>query len=63
MGDVVEEVYLDTFERFTRRPTGVRLREWLDGLIEPSVRALLRHPDEEAAAASLARTMREGPLE
>ena len=63
LGDVVEEVYLNAFERFTRRPTDVRLSEWLEGLIEPSIRALMQHPEEEAAAASLARTVREGRLE
>jgi len=63
LGDVVEEVYLNAFERFTRRPTALRLSEWLDGLIEPSIRALLRHPDEEHTAASLARTVREVPVE
>jgi len=59
LGDVVEEVYLEAFERFTGRPTDVRLSEWLDGLVVPSIRALLRHPDEEGQAASLARTVRE----
>jgi len=63
LGDVLEEVYLNAFERFTRRPTDVRLSEWLDGLIEPSIRALMQHPEEEAVAASLARTVRETPLE
>jgi hypothetical protein len=62
IGDIVEEVYLSAFERFTRRPTDVRLGEWLEGLIEPSIRALKRHPDEERAAASFARTVREAPL-
>jgi len=59
LGDVVEEVYLNAFEGFTRRPTTVRLSEWLEGLIEPSIRALLRHPDEEGETASMARTVRE----
>jgi ribosome-associated translation inhibitor RaiA len=63
LGDVIEEVYLNAFERFTRRPTDVRLSEWLEGLIEPSIHALVQHPEEEATAASLARTVREGPLE
>ena len=62
IGDVVEEVYLNAFERFTRRPTAVRLGAWLEGLIEPSIRALLRHPEEERAAAGFARTVRQSPL-
>jgi len=63
LGDVVEEVYLNAFENFTRRPTAVSFREWLDGLIDPSLHALLRHPDEEQEAASMARTVRAQPLE
>jgi len=62
LGDVVEDVYLSAFAGYTARPTAVRLSEWLEGLIEPSIRALLRHPDEESQAASLARTLREVPL-
>lgn len=62
LGDVVEEVYLDAFERFTRRPTEVPLGVWLEGLIEPAIRALMRHPEEERAAASFARTVRQAPL-
>lgn len=63
LGDVVEEVYLNAFEAFTGRPTDVRLSEWLEGLIEPSLRALLQHPEEESTAASLARTVRAAPVE
>jgi ribosome-associated translation inhibitor RaiA len=59
LGDLVEEVYLNAFERFAGRPTDVRLSQWLDGLIDPSLRALLRHPDEERQNASMARTVRE----
>lgn len=63
LGDIVEEVYLNAFERFTRRPTAVPLSEWLEGLIDPSISSLLRHPEEGAEAASLARTLRETLLE
>lgn len=62
LGDLIEEVYLNAFERFARRPTDVRLSEWLDSLIDPSLKELLRHPDEERENVSLARTMREAPL-
>jgi hypothetical protein len=62
LGDVIEEVYLNAFEGFTGRPTEVRFSEWLDGLIDPSLKALLRHPDEERQGATLARTLREAPL-
>jgi len=61
IGDVVEEVYLNAFEQFTRRPIGVRLSDWLESLIEPSIRGLLRDPDL-AEEASIARTVRETPM-
>jgi hypothetical protein len=62
LGDLVEEVYLNAFERYTQRPTAVRVVDWLDSLIDPSLKALLRHPDEESENASLARTLRQTPL-
>jgi hypothetical protein len=62
LGDLVEEVYLNAFEGFARRPTGVGLWRWLEGLLDPSLRALLRHPAEERENASLARTLRSTPL-
>jgi hypothetical protein len=62
IGDLVEEVYLSAFESFLERPTDVRLSDWLERLIDPSLKALLRHPDEERENASLARTLRELPL-
>jgi hypothetical protein len=62
IGDLVEEVYLNAFEQFTRRPTDIRLSEWLDRLVDPSLKAMLRHPDEEGLNASFARTLRENPL-
>jgi hypothetical protein len=61
LGDLVEEVYLNAFERFAERPTDVPLSGWLEGLIDPSLKALLRHPDEEHENASLARTVRQAP--
>jgi hypothetical protein len=59
LGDLVEAVYLDAFERFPHRPTGPRFSEWLESLIDPALRAFLRHPDEERENASLARTLRQ----
>jgi hypothetical protein len=62
IGDLVEEVYLNAFERYGERPRDVRFSDWLDGLIDPSLKELLRHPDEERQNASMARTLRETPL-
>jgi hypothetical protein len=62
IGDLVEEVYLNAFEQFARRPTDIRLSAWLDHLLDPSLQALLRHPDAERENISMARTLREMPL-
>ena len=63
IGDLLEEVYLQAFEQFTRRPTHLRLSEWLDKLLDPALREFLNHPDEVREEASLARTMRQAALE
>ena len=54
--DVVEVVFLDAFEQYPNRPAGVRFGEWLEALIDPAVKELLRHP-EELESVSLARTL------
>jgi hypothetical protein len=62
IGDVIEQVYLNAFERFGERSTNVRFSEWLERLIDLSLKAVLRHPDEEHQEASFARSVRETPL-
>ncbi len=62
IGDVVEEVYLNAFEQLPNRPTDVPFHQWLEGLIDPSLKALMHHPEQEQENASLARTLREIPL-
>ena len=59
IGDVVEAVYLNAFEGYARRPTEVPFHEWLDSLIDPSLKTVMRHPDEEKENASFARTVRD----
>jgi ribosome-associated translation inhibitor RaiA len=61
IADVVEEVFLDAFEAYDRRPSGVRFGEWLDGLIDPAVKELLRHPSEVLENISMARTLQGVP--
>jgi ribosome-associated translation inhibitor RaiA len=62
LGDLLEEVYLNAFERYDAWPTAVPFHEWLDRLIDPSLKEFMRHPAEEAENASLARTLRDmGP--
>jgi ribosome-associated translation inhibitor RaiA len=55
--DLIEEVFLNAFERYERRPAGESLSEWLEKLIDPSVKALLDHGDEERENISFARTL------
>lgn len=62
IGDLVEEVYLNAFESYPGRPAEVSLSDWLDSLIDPSLRALLRHPDAEQENASMARSLRGAPV-
>jgi hypothetical protein len=63
ISDLVEEVYLNAFERFAHRPTEVPFHEWLDSLLDPSLKMLLQHPDDETENARLAETLRETPLD
>lgn len=57
LADVVEEVFLNAFERYRDRPTQVRLGEWLEQLIDPSIKLLMKSPDEEMQNISFARTL------
>jgi ribosome-associated translation inhibitor RaiA len=40
VGDIVEAVFLEAFEHYRDRQRDVRFGDWLDGLIDPAVRAL-----------------------
>ncbi|MEX0937920.1 MAG: hypothetical protein WDZ59_08655 [Pirellulales bacterium] len=61
--DMVEEVFLMAFEHYESRPREVRLGEWLEQLIEPSLKLLSAHPDEEMENINFARTLRETSTE
>jgi ribosome-associated translation inhibitor RaiA len=45
--DIVEEVFLNAFDRFESRSHDTPPGQWLESLIDPSVQALLQSPDEE----------------
>jgi hypothetical protein len=60
IGDLVEEVYLQAFEQYARRPKDTRMSEWLDRLVDAATTEFLRNPDEVREEASLARTVRQG---
>jgi ribosome-associated translation inhibitor RaiA len=54
--DVVEGVFLAAFEGYATRPNGVRLGDWLEGLIDPTVRAIAHDPDGELENINMARS-------
>jgi hypothetical protein len=56
IADVVEEAFLTAFETYADRPKAVPFGDWLDSLIDPAVKGLLRHPDE-LENVSLARNL------
>ncbi len=47
VSDIVEEVFLNAFDRFEQRSHDVPPGKWLESLIDPSVQALLQSSDEE----------------
>lgn len=59
LADLVEEVFLNAFERYDERPGSVRLGNWLEDLIDPSIKLVMEHPDEELENIRFARTLRE----
>jgi ribosome-associated translation inhibitor RaiA len=54
LSEVVEEVYLNAFERFEDRPKD-RLGNWLRRLIAPSIRRLVGHVEQEIEEFRLAK--------
>ncbi len=56
---IMEEVFLNAFERAAHRPMQVPLGQWLEDLIEPSISILERHPDEERANIELVQAAKE----
>lgn len=59
LDDFVEEVFLNAFENYNQRPEAVRFGDWLENLIDPSLKVLLQNPDEEMENINFARTLRE----
>lgn len=63
LADIVEEVFLNAFERFDDHPREVPLGDWLENLIDPSVKLLSKDTDEELANISFARSAVEAERE
>jgi hypothetical protein len=47
ISEIVEEVFLNAFEKYGERPANLRLGEWLASLIDPSIKALVDDPSFE----------------
>jgi len=58
VADIVEEVFLMAFEEYESRPADIRFGDWLESLIDPAVKALQHHPDEELENINLVRSAR-----
>jgi len=56
INEVVEGVFLSAFEKYASRPIDVRFGDWLDGLIDPAVKALQQHREAELENINLARS-------
>lgn len=61
IADVVEEVFLNAFEGYDHRPKDSRFGEWLDGLIDPAIKELMRPGGDELDNISMARTLQGVP--
>jgi hypothetical protein len=54
-------VFLDAFEAWDGRPQDIPLGEWLTGMIDPAVKELMRHPDDELENVRMVRTLQGVP--
>ena len=61
IADIVEEVFLNALERYHEKPGPMRLRDWLEEMIDPSVRLMLKRRDQELQNISYARSSRGAP--
>ncbi|MFL5242881.1 MAG: hypothetical protein ACJ8FY_12290 [Gemmataceae bacterium] len=58
IADIVEEVFLNAFEHYENRPMDVRFGDWLEGLIDPAIKALLSDDGAELENINMARAAR-----
>jgi hypothetical protein len=59
VADIVEEVFLTAFDEYDQRPAAVPFGQWLESLIDPSIKLLSHASDEELDNVSFARTLME----
>lgn len=56
IADIVEEVLLQAFDGYLRRPDEIALGDWLERLIDPAVQTIRRKGDQELEHIALARS-------
>lgn len=54
--DVTEAVFLAAFDEYEHQPLGERFGDWLEALIDPTVRAFEHNADEELENVNMARS-------
>src|SRR5204863_1970270 len=57
--DIIEEVFLTAFDEYEKRPKAISFGEWLESLIDPSVKLVSKAEDEELDNIIFARTLAE----
>ena len=60
IADVVEEVFLMAFDQYGRRPKDLLFGDWLERLIDPAVKLLRDHTEEELENIQFVRSSRAG---
>jgi hypothetical protein len=58
IADIVEDVFLNAFEGYSKRPADVRFGGWLEHLIDPTIKAILEHRDAELENVRMAQSAR-----
>jgi len=59
ISEIAEEVLLNAFDSYAHRPQSLRLGQWLENLIDPSIQTLLRDSDVEQENLRFIATARE----
>jgi hypothetical protein len=59
ISEIAEEVFLNAFDQYNKRPAALRLGQWLENLIDPSVQTLLRDGGREKENLSFIESAKE----
>jgi ribosome-associated translation inhibitor RaiA len=59
ISEIAEEVLLNAFDQYHNRPASLRLGQWLENLIDPSIQTLLRDGGKEKENLSFIATAKE----